>query len=222
MTTLRRLLEEFLAVSLALALPNAASAFSAQDVLTYCQSTHADPTFVRDKLRAQGWRDIDPAETKAAAETLALTQLATWNFGTRASYSPSDWAGDWAIAQKNADRYLASLGEDKAVLLTDPKTSSLILIAWTDGPAIRMQCTLAVTMAAAKSQSFHPRLQRPNADDAFYAILEGSNRSTTRVLGQSASVSIAPAIVETELGIKTDVVGVFDTWMTYPASAVRP
>jgi hypothetical protein len=219
---LRRVLGNSLAVSLAVALPSAATAFSAQDVLTYCQSTHADPNFVRDKLRALGWTDTDPAKTDAAAETLALTQLATWNFGTRASYSPSDWAGDWAIAQKNADRYLAKLDEDSTVLLIEPKTSSLILIAWSDGAAIRMHCTLAVTEAATRSQSFHPRLQRPNAGDAFYAILEGSNRSTTRVIGGSASVSIAPAVVETELGITTDVVAVFDTWTTYPASAVRP
>lgn len=219
---MRRVFGKSFAVCLAVALPSAASAFSAQDVLTYCQSTHADPSFVRDKLRALGWTDIVPAETKAAAETLALAQLATWNFGTRTSYSPSDWGGDWAIAQENADRYLTSLDEDKVALLIEPKTSSLILIAWTDGPAIRIGCTLAVTEAATNSQSYHPRLQRPNAGDAFYAILEGSDRSTTRVIGGSASVSIAPAVVETELGITTDVVAVFDTWTTYPASAVRP
>jgi hypothetical protein len=206
----------------AVALPSTATAFSAQDVLTYCQSTHADPTFVRDKLRSSGWADIDPAATKAVAETLALTQLATRNFTTRDSYSPSDWVGDWAVAQENADRYLTSLDEDQIALLIEPKTSSLILIAWTDGPAIRISCTLAVTDAATKSQSYHPRLQRPDAGDAFYSILESSDRSTTRVLGGSASVAISPAIVKTELGITTDVVAVFDTWTTYPASAVRP
>ena len=219
---MRHMFGTFLALCLMVASPSVATAFSAQDVLTYCQSTHADPTFVRDKLRSLGWTDIDPTESKAAAETLALTQLATWNFSTRASYSPSDWAGDWSIAQENADRYLTSLNEDKTVLLIEPKTSSLILVAWTDGSAIRMGCTLAVTEAATKSQSFHPKLQRPKAGDAFYAILEGSNRSTTRVIGQSASVAVDPAVMKTELGITTDVVAVFDTWITYPVSAVRP
>ena len=205
-----------------MALPGAASAFSAQDILTYCQSTHANPTFVRDKLRALGWKDIDPAKTELAAQTLALTQLATWNFSTRASYSPSDWAGDWAIAKQNANRQLESLDEDQTVLLIEPTTSSQILITWTDGAAIRIGCTLAVTDAATKSQSYHPKLQRPDAGDAFYAILESSDRATTRVLGGSASVAIAPVVVETTLGITTDVVAVFDTWTRYPASAVRP
>jgi hypothetical protein len=211
-----------IAISLAALLPGSASAFSAQDVLTYCQATHADPGFVRDKLRSAGWKDVEPAEAESAAISLRLAMLATWNFSTRESYSPSDWQADWATAQVNVDRYMAKLDEESSVLLIDPKTSSVILVSWTDGPAIRMHCILAVTEAATKSQSYNPRLQQPAASKGFYATLEGSDVPTSRISAISQSVSVSRPVVENELGIKTDIVAVFETRTSYPSSAVRP
>ena len=211
-----------LALCLAVAFPGAAAAFSAQDVLTYCQATHADPGFLHDKLRSSGWTDVNPADPGPVAETLALSILATWSVRTRTSVSPSDWQGDWATAQQNASRYLTGLGDRSSALLLDPETSSLILATWTDGPAIRMHCLLAVTEAATKSQSYHPRLQQPDDGNAFYVILEGSDVATSRISTLSLSVSLARSVVEGELGLKTDVVSVFQTMPSYPASAVRP
>lgn|GEM_PF-4101505 len=211
-----------IAVCLAVVLPGPAAAFSAQDVLTYCQATHADPGFVSDKLRASGWVDIDPLETEAAAEKLALAMLATSNLDTRTSVSPSDWQGDWAIAKANAAEILTKLGEENTAFLVDPETSSLIRITWTDGRAISVRCRLIVTEAATKPQSYHPRLQQPSADNAFYTILEGNDVSTSRISVLSLSVSVARSVVEKELGLQTDVVAVFETVSSYPASAVLP
>jgi hypothetical protein len=207
---------------LSVLLPGTAAAFSAQDVLTYCQATHADTGFVRDKLRAAGWQDVGPAEAELAGTSLRLAMLATWNFSTRESYSPSDWQADWATAQANVSRYTAKLDEDSSVLLIEPKTSSVILVSWIDGATIRMHCVLAVTEAAAKSQSYHPRLQQPSAGEAFYATLEGSDVPTSRISAISQSVSVSRTVVEKELGLKTDIVAVFETRTSYPASAVRP
>lgn len=211
-----------LATCLAALLPGSAAAFSAQDVLTYCQATHADPAFVRDKLRATGWIDVDPAKPETAATSFSLALLAIWNFSTRESYSPSDWQSDWAAAQESAGRYMAKLDEDKSVLLIEPKTASVILVSWTDGPAITMHCVLGVTEAAAKSSSYHPRLQRPDAGYAFYALLEGNDMPTSRISVLAQSVSVSRPIVEEALGLKTDIVAVFETRTLYPAFAVRP
>lgn len=177
---------------------------------------------MRDKLRAKGWIDVDPANAETAAANLSLALLATWNFSTRQSYSPSDWQSDWAGAQESVGHYMAKLDEDKSVLLIEPKTSSVILVSWTDGAAIRMHCILAVTEAAAKSSSYNPRLQKPDAGNAFYALLEGNDIPTSRISVLSQSVSIFRPIVEKELGLKTDIVAAFETRTSYPASAVRP
>jgi hypothetical protein len=220
-TNLRAVFGIALAGCLATA-PDTASAFSAEDVLTYCLATHAEQGFVRDKLRALEWTDVDPEATESVAETLALAMLATRNFATRTSHSPSDWQEEWAREQVRAGRYLERLDENNTVVLIEPNTSSLIMVNWTDGPALRMMCLLAVTEAATKPQTYHPRLMRPNGGEAFYTIAEASDLSTSHINGTSLSVSVQQAVVEAALGIETEIVAVFETMTSYPTSAVRP
>jgi hypothetical protein len=117
---------------------------------------------------------------------------------------------------------MAKLDEGRSVFLIEPKTSSVILVSWTDGLAIRMHCILAVTETAAKASYYNPKLQKPGAGEAFYTLLEGNDIPTSRIGVLSQSVSVSRPIVEKELGLKTDIVAVFVTRTSYPASAVRP
>lgn len=203
-------------------LPAKVSAFSAQDVLTVCLATHADPGFVRDKLRSLGWTGVDPNVENDVANTLTLATLASWFSFQRRSFSPDNWKQSWEVAQRIIHLYLDHLDENSAVVLREPGTKSLILVSWRGGSARDMQCLLAVTEAATKPQSYHPRLQDPDGGDAFYSILESSELATSRINGSSVSVSVDRDVVKSALGIDVDVVAVFQTRASYPASAVTP
>ena len=202
--------------------PGHASAFSALDVLTLCHATHAEPGFVRDKLKTLGWQDITTSTTADVVDVLTLATLATMTFETRTSHSPSNWKKDWANAEKFLNIFLAPRGADRMAILREPETSSVILLNWDDGSARGQTCLLAVPEAATKPQSYHPKLQEPDGGNAFYTIAESSDPLTSRINGSSRAVSVDMQVVQTALGRPLDVVAVFSTRTSYPANAVLP
>ena len=202
--------------------PGRASDFSAQDILTYCLANHADPAFVRDKLRSRGWENISPEMNAGVATKLAVGLIALDHSSQRGSFSPLDWAKSWDWAQKYADWQISNLDENRSVILIEPDSLSVIKIDWTNKTAIDIDCVLVVTEAATKSQSYHPRIPPASGYDAFYWQLERDNFSVSRAHSGAVLVSVTHAVVEAALGIKTDVAAVFQTDNSYPASAVRP
>jgi hypothetical protein len=208
------------------ATPVAARSFSAQDVLTYCLATHADPLFVKDKLLSFGWIEVGPERADYIEQTIALAWTATRQPVSRTSYNPTDWSESWNSATKLAKSLLARPNESNSAILNsaillDPESSSVIWITWSDGTAININCLLAVTEVATKTQTYHPRLPQPNGSDAFYTVLEGNHLSASRALNSAMLVSVEPRVVEAAIPIETDIVAVFKTYNTYPSSAVR-
>lgn len=203
-------------------MPGTVLAFSAQDVLTLCLANHADPGSLRDKLRSSGWKDITPTADNNVADTLTLATLATWLPNNRKSFSSENWKQDWTNAQGVTDLMLNALGENSSLTFIDPETKSLLLISWRDGFARDVRCVLAVTEAATKSKSYHPRLQEPDTGDAFYSLFESSDNSSIGTQRATFSVSVDKDLVKQAIGIDLDVAAVFRTVSIYPLSVVSP
>jgi hypothetical protein len=204
------------------ALSAEASTFSAQDILTYCQATHADPTFVRDKLRNLGWADSDPGQITETTSLVALGMVATTGSSSGASFNPTDWTESWAWGEEAASAILGKLDEQSSVVLTHPETGSLIWIDWADKSSINISCLLIVTKAATASQTYHPKLPAPNVGDAFLSSIEGGLSPTTRIRTSMVVASINPTVVQVETGFASDAVAAFYSLNKFPASAVRP
>lgn len=204
------------------AAPTLASAFSAQDVITICQTTRSSPATVPALFLKQGWTQVTDKADQAATDTLSIAFLAGYSeLHSDKPYTPPDWQKAWDSTRDAAAKMVRGDTRDQWLLLTHDATDAFLAVGTSEGgPQLRITCILTVPADAASQPTYHPKFPRPDPRGAFRATLEGMDNDMSRTLILTSGVSVDPAAIERELGIKTDIVAVFRSSISYPAWAV--
>lgn len=204
------------------AAPTLATAFSAQDVITICQTTRSSPATVPALFLKQGWRQFADEEHQAATDLLSIAFLTGYaDLRLDQPYSPSDWKQAWVTTKDAAASIVRGVAKDQWSLMIHDATGAFLAINTRDGTVkMGITCILTVPADAANQPTYHPKLPRPDSRGAFRATLETLDTDMTRTKIVTSGISVDPTAIDHELGIKTDIVAVFRSSISYPAWAV--
>lgn len=203
-------------------MPSAAGAFSAEDVLTRCLTTPADPASVRKGLLENGWAPLPKDRFDYAKDALTIAYIATGTEPGYGSFSPTDWQAAWKKQRAFVERAFGSSSGKRPELLYHTESASVLEFSTSTGLALGIWCLLIVPEKSVTAQSYHPRRDLPEKGRAFRATWEGMDIKTTRTNAISLTVDVNPSEVSRGLGVDTDVGAVLRTSITYPAWAVTP